>query len=168
MSIHVSGVVYVLLVLGAILIIASGLVEIITFLLERLFSWFARQGLSGNNLVIYLQQIICLSWHVYTEYLADLAFFGFALAFLIEKLANIPSITLAVLVQTMTDMSWLWIAVLVSAVLWFLAKRSRQKRADRERMSLEDKIDSGFKEVNQNLSILINEIRQGRDEQNKL
>lgn len=68
----------------------------------------------------------------------------------------------------MNDIPWLWIAVLVSGVLWILAKHSKQKRLDKERTSLEDKIDSGFKEVNQNLNTLINEIRRDRDERNKM
>ena len=65
-------------------------------------------------------------------------------------------------------MSWLWLAVLVSGVLWILAKRSKQKRVDKEKMNLENKIDSGFKEVSQNLNTLINEMRQDRDERNKM
>lgn len=68
----------------------------------------------------------------------------------------------------MNDMSWLWIAVIVSGVPWILAKHSKQKRLDKERKSLEDKIDSGFREVNQNLNTLINELRQDRDERNRM
>lgn len=135
MSIHVNEVVYVLLVLGAILIVAYGLVEIITFLVEQFCNWFTRR------------QIIRLVWSGYTEYLADLAFFGFALAFLVEKLANIPNITLVVLVRTMTDMSWLWVAVLVSAVLWICAKRTMRKRSGEERARLEGKLDGILTEI---------------------
>jgi hypothetical protein len=170
MAMDINGIITLLLVLLVWILVAWCFVEIafaiIGWLLRTLkkFDWYnksvdciqKRTAKLGDWLLPYIHK----SWDIYTEYLADLLFFGLAIGFLVEKLAPMSDITWELLADKMTEQMGFYIAFAIVAMLWVYAKMTLRDRAANDKKELEQKLYRGFTDINNNLKLLIKVLKE--------